>query len=341
MTDPSISPVAFELVLADFIRKGDAKGVTSLLASLPPPRVQELLQRGVVARGQPCSFIEASLYHKQDTLLADVLRNLPSGLTLADFTKCHQVQGGRGAVVEKSLHLAAVENANAFALELAIELDPTHPDLTRMHKSGQRREDVQSLHFMALYNAVGRSDTADYLQGLADCARVLRDHGAPLRCVSEHRGELPSAADAFFGRPWTSLAESEMLELMVEYVDIGLVDVDLPSQYTVGPSDFHYTAEASAVTPLSTVIRQGNAPAAGVLIELGADTQKVLSTSFHEFDDIFTFVSIHAPSHDAMTRLRASITHALMKRSLAKSAEAAPETPPVAPLAPRRQRRNV
>lgn len=341
MTDPNISPVAFELVLADFIRKGDTKGVTSLLASLPPPRVQELLQQGVVARGQPSSFIEACLYHKQHTLLADVLRNLPNGLTPADFTKCHQVQGGYGAVVEKSLHLAAVENADPFALELAIELDTNHVDLTRMHKSGQRREDIQTLHFMAIYNAVGRSDTADYLRGLADCARVLRDHGAPLRCVSEHRGEMPSAADAFFGRPWSSFAETEMLNLLVEYVDIGLVDVDLPSQYTVGPSDFHYTSDGSAATPLATVIRQGNAPAAGVLIELGADTGKALPEASPEIRDIFALVRMHTHIPEVEARLRASITHALMKRRLANSTEAAPETPPAAPPAPRRQRRIV
>jgi hypothetical protein len=192
----------------------------------------------------------------------------------------------------------AVCEGEAASLKSLIETYPNCDVLGKVYKGYNG-----TLHYHALSScmlAANPKQVQSMVLPFIECARLLRQHGAPV----EHKTHPGGLAMAFLDSRWgRSMHRDAIAELMAEYIESGLLNPNEP-----------LTAEhrfLGGLSPLACAFKVGNPTALKVLLERGADIPAALNDTGHS--DIIEYAgSFYGPESGEVTSVLAE--HVMSER---------------------------
>ncbi|MEJ6002550.1 hypothetical protein [Paucibacter soli] len=222
------------------------------------------------------------------------------GLDLDDLCTVYRNPQYKSELETISLVATSVLEADSpGGVSLALQLQPHHQDLTRLHSFGTTRA---TLHYIALHRGIrGEGSDGALGQGHLNCARLLLDHQAP---ILNYEYRDASVVGALFGAGWKGDAAFRA-EVALSYFRAGLLDPNKPLPSNQRPF--------GSQLPLAATFRQKNAHGAAVLLAMGANVQESLP---HSNTDLIEFA--HKIWDDP--EMVALITAGLMERRIETAA---------------------
>lgn len=256
----SLPPDAYKDIVPA-VARGDAQYVVDALHALPSgAKPRALVRMGFhngVDGGSVRSFAVTCMVLDQPDVLDYFLEHNGLGITLTDCCTKKVYGGLNEGEVYQSLALSAVLNNRPRSLELALRLEPEHPDLVAMHRDSMVDA---TLFYIALSRAM--FGTA----GSMECAQLLHRRGAPLACSLF---DTTPAASCLLEKRWPSKNAGALREILLDLHAAGAIDLAVPVQTPKG-SLLH------GKLPLDHAIRTDNCLAARELVLLGSDTTSFL-----------------------------------------------------------------
>lgn len=315
-----LGPDAFRDIIGA-IARGDPQFVIDALHHLPdgasPKRLMRLGFEVLSTSGVRLSFAAHCAAADQLGVLEHFVEHNGLGITLRDC--CTKKSYGGLAAVERyeSLAFMSVENSWPKGLRFALHMEPQHPDL---HALSKATVGEATLLFKATSKAIHFGSDADL-----ECARILLQHGAPIRSTAYPN---TPGASCLFQISWRPEMMQGLSALMVDFTRAGLIDLNAHVERDA-KKRFH------GRTPLGLAIHLGLPQAARELVLLGSSTDGAIHPGC---TDIIASVDACELDREVKLHMVACLREAIMHRQIDSYAFAAESAANVTAAAQRNAR---
>lgn len=275
--------------------RGDAGASLDLLLGLASTtEVPAFVRCGFRNDGLDVSLARLCMGSGRVDVLRQLLAAAPGDLAPEDVC----MWSAHAGVQSESMASAAIQACSVDGMRLALEVQPSHPELQAGPGSGKQ----ESLLYKVVEDAAMsiRREMATHRVAMA---KLLIAHGCDL--YAPHYGARSCEA-MVFGFTWRDDCAHLQAELIEACHHAGILDIDTP----LGPNEGH-----DHESPLEATIRNGNVEGASMLVKLGCE----LSKTEDELIDLARSIDRRADE------MAASLTRALMERRI--GVQAAPPTP--------------